>query len=200
MQTLRRAFLVTFALAFSFVVVAQPAPPATEKKPHVTKIHGDTLVDNYFWLREKSNPDVIAHLEAEKIERVDTVMWAPDNKAIVYVTQDKVTKRSDRFFRHVLGTPAYDLVYKDDDELNDISAYRTRDKAFIIVGTSSKTTSEIRYFPADKPGAPLRVIAPRKTDHRYFVDHRGNRFYIRTNDHAKNYRLVTAPDTAPEMK
>ncbi|HEY4642347.1 MAG TPA: prolyl oligopeptidase family serine peptidase, partial [Thermoanaerobaculia bacterium] len=136
----------------------------------------------------------------EKIERVDTVMWAPDNKTIYYVTEDNVTKRSDRFYRHVLGTAAYDLVFKDDDELNDISAHRTNDKAFIIVGTSSKTTSEIRYFPADQPNAPLRIIAPRKTDHRYFVDHRGNRFYIRTNDHAKNYRLVTAPDTAPDMK
>jgi oligopeptidase B len=322
MQSIRRAFLLAFVLAVPYFAVAQPAPPATEKKPHVTKIHGDTLVDNYFWLREKSNPDVIAHLEAEnayaaamtadtkplqqklydemlghvkqtdvnvpyrvggyyyysrteegkqypiyarkkgsldapeeitldlnelakglkflslsgyrvsddgnllaystdntgyrqytlyikdlrtgallpeKIERVDTVMWAPDNKTIFYVTEDNVTKRSDSFYRHVLGTSAYDLVFHDSDELNDISANRTNDTAFIIVGTSSKTTSEIRYFPADKPDAPLRVIAPRKTDHRYFVDHRGNRFYIRTNDHAKNYRLVTAPDTAPEM-
>src|SRR5437762_4016821 len=40
-------------------------PPTTEKKPKVTDINGDRLVDNYFWLREKSNPAVIAHLEAE---------------------------------------------------------------------------------------------------------------------------------------
>src|SRR5438874_1783494 len=65
MQTIRRAFLVAFLVAFPYVVLAQPNAPATEKKPHVTKIHGDTLVDDYFWLREKSNPDVIAHLEAE---------------------------------------------------------------------------------------------------------------------------------------
>ena len=37
----------------------------TEKKTKTTKIHGDTLVDDYFWLREKTNPAVIAHLEAE---------------------------------------------------------------------------------------------------------------------------------------
>src|SRR3989442_10861649 len=40
-------------------------PPATEKKPKVTEINGDRLVDNYFWLREKTSPAVIAHLEAE---------------------------------------------------------------------------------------------------------------------------------------
>src|SRR5437588_11168453 len=64
MRMIRAAFLAAL-LALPYIAVAQPKPPATEKKPHVTKIHGDTLVDNYFWLREKSNPDVITHLEAE---------------------------------------------------------------------------------------------------------------------------------------
>ena len=40
-------------------------PPMTEKKAKVTDIHGEKLMDNYFWLREKTNPAVIAHLEAE---------------------------------------------------------------------------------------------------------------------------------------
>ncbi|HKE56199.1 MAG TPA: hypothetical protein VKB46_05850, partial [Pyrinomonadaceae bacterium] len=36
-----------------------------EKKPKTTNIHGVTLVDDYFWLREKSNPEVMTHLQAE---------------------------------------------------------------------------------------------------------------------------------------
>jgi hypothetical protein len=36
-----------------------PQPPMAEKKPKITKIHGDTLVDDYFWLREKSSPAVM---------------------------------------------------------------------------------------------------------------------------------------------
>jgi len=325
MQMIRRIRVSLFALALllPFVAAAQPKPPTTEKKPHVTKIHGDTLVDNYFWLREKSNPEVIAHLEAEnaytaamtadtlplqqklydellghvkqtdvnvpyrlgdyyyysrteegkqypiyarkkgnldaaeeitldlnelakglkflalgsyrvsddgnllaystdntgyrqytlfikdlrtgallpeKIERVDTVMWATDNKTIFYVTEDNVTKRNDSFYRHVLGTSTNDLIFHEPDEVYDIGAFRTRDKAFIVVESGSKTTTEARYLPAGKPGEALRVVVPRKSDHRYFVDHRGDRFYIRTNDHAKNFRLVTAPDSDPEMK
>ena len=323
MQIVSRAFLVLFILALPYLASAQPKPPTTEKKPHVTKIHGDTLVDNYFWLREKSNPDVIAHLEAEnaytaamtastqplqqklydellghikqtdvnvpyhlgeyyyysrteegkqypiyarkkgtldaaeeitidlnelakglkflslgayrvsddgnllaystdttgyrqytlsikdlrtgallpeKIERVDTVMWTTDNKTIFYVTEDNVTKRSDSFYRHTLGSSAYDLVFHEPDDLYDIGAFRTRDKAFIVVESGSKTTTEARYLPADEPGEPLRMLLPRRTDHRYFVDHRGDRFYIRTNDHAKNYRLVSAPDNDPGKK
>ena len=40
-------------------------PPIAEKKPHEITAHGDTRVDDYYWLREKSDPDVIAYLEAE---------------------------------------------------------------------------------------------------------------------------------------
>src|SRR5690349_8074867 len=42
-----------------------PQPPMTEKKTKTTNIHGVTLVDDYFWLREKNNPEVMSHLKAE---------------------------------------------------------------------------------------------------------------------------------------
>ena len=42
-----------------------PAPPVAKKIPHVTEINGHKLVDNYFWLREKTNPEVRSYLEAE---------------------------------------------------------------------------------------------------------------------------------------
>jgi len=42
-----------------------PSPPVAKKIPHVTEINGRKMVDNYFWLREKSNPEVRAYLEAE---------------------------------------------------------------------------------------------------------------------------------------
>ena len=44
---------------------ATPQPPMAEKKPKITKIHGETLVDDYFWLREKNSPQVMEHLKAE---------------------------------------------------------------------------------------------------------------------------------------
>lgn len=44
---------------------AKPTAPMAEKKPKSTKIHGVTLVDDYFWLREKSNPQVIEYLRTE---------------------------------------------------------------------------------------------------------------------------------------
>jgi oligopeptidase B len=42
-----------------------PTPPAADKRPKVDVYHGDRRADDYFWLREKSNPEVTAYLEAE---------------------------------------------------------------------------------------------------------------------------------------
>jgi len=42
-----------------------PAPPVAKKIPHVSEVNGHKLTDNYFWLREKSNPEVRAYLEQE---------------------------------------------------------------------------------------------------------------------------------------
>src|SRR4029077_4371540 len=42
-----------------------PSPPVAKKIPHVTEINGRKMVDNYFWLREKANPEVRAYLEQE---------------------------------------------------------------------------------------------------------------------------------------
>jgi oligopeptidase B len=44
-----------------------PSPPVAKKVPKTTEVNGRTLVDNYFWLREKKNPEVRAYLEAENV-------------------------------------------------------------------------------------------------------------------------------------
>lgn len=41
------------------------SPPTTKKTPMEITIHGHTRVDDYYWLRERENPEVIEFLEAE---------------------------------------------------------------------------------------------------------------------------------------
>ena len=53
-------------------------PPIAEKKPHELTIHGDTRIDNYYWLRERENPRVIAYLEDENAYR-EAVMKETEN-------------------------------------------------------------------------------------------------------------------------
>jgi len=136
----------------------------------------------------------------EKIERVTAVVWANDNKTLFYVTEDATTKRSDKFFRHVLGSDKSDLVYEEKDELFDIFAGRSRDKAVIFLEAASKTSTESRYLLASEPNSELKVVLPRQPEHEYDTDYRDNLFYIRTNKGAKNFRIVTAPVNDPSEK
>ena len=55
----------TLPLEAADVSAAAPTPPVAKKVPKVTEINGQKLVDNYFWLRDKANPDVKAYLDAE---------------------------------------------------------------------------------------------------------------------------------------
>lgn len=65
-----RAWACLGALVVPMVATAQapagsPAAPVAAKKPRDVSVHGDRRVDDYFWLREKDDPDVQAHLRAE---------------------------------------------------------------------------------------------------------------------------------------
>ena len=40
-------------------------PPIAPRHPHIVELHGERLVDDYFWMRERDNPEVTAYLEAE---------------------------------------------------------------------------------------------------------------------------------------
>ena len=57
--------LTTFSLEAADAPSAVPAPPIAKKDPKLTDINGHKLVDNYFWLRDKKNPEVKAYLDAE---------------------------------------------------------------------------------------------------------------------------------------
>lgn len=44
---------------------AKPAPPLAARRPRVETRQGETVTDDYAWLRERDNPEVRAYLEAE---------------------------------------------------------------------------------------------------------------------------------------
>ncbi len=64
-------------------------------------------------------------------ERVTSVRWAADNKTLFVTTEDAVTKRSDRLWRHVMGSVRMEPMYEEKDELFDITVGKTRDKAYL---------------------------------------------------------------------
>ena len=302
--------------------VAPPQPPVAKKVPKMDVLHGERRVDDYYWLRDKTKPEVISYLEAENAytasvmkpteafqealyqemlgrikqtdlsvpyryggyyyysrteegkqypihcrkkasldapeqvtldlnelakghkfmalgayavsddgnllaystdntgfrqytlrvkdlrtgevlvdarEKVVSVAWAADNHTLFYTVED-AAKRSYRLYRHRLGSTDDQLIYEEKDERFSIGVERTRSHAYLLMTSASHTASEVRYLPATQPEGEWRVVAAREPLHEYEVDHRGDRFYIRTNSGGRNFRLVSAPVSDPDKE
>lgn len=301
----------------------EPVAPVVEKRPHELEAHGDVRIDDYYWLRERSNPEVLAYLEAEntytaavmapteelqaelfkeltnriqpddstvpalfdgyyyykRYEKdleypihcrregsleapeeiildvnqvaeghdfcsvrgvavspdtrllawaVDTVgrrkytirvtdletdealtdvipevtgnlVWANDSRTVLYARQDPETLRSYQIYRHRLGTqPSEDvLIYEETDPIFSVSVWKTRSERYIFIESEQTLASEFRFLDADDPAGELRMIAPRERNVEYSVSHVGDRFIIKTNLDAENFRLMEAPVANP---
>jgi len=140
-------------------------------------------------------------LLGERVERVGSIVWAADNRTLFYTIEDEEQKRQFQFYRHTLGAPHSQdlLIYEETDERFNIGAGRTRDDQYIILESSSHTTSEERFLPAEEPDGKWRLIAPRRDNIEYYAEHRNGLFYIRTNDTGRNFHLVTAPVETPDQ-
>lgn len=128
-------------------------------------------------------------------ERAGSVAWAADSHTLFYTTEDEMTKRQDRLFRHRLGDAATDdaLIYEERDERFNVGIGKTRDGRYLLLEAGSHTTTEYSYLDAETPGGVFLVIAPRVDEQEYYIEHRDGLFYIRTNDVGKNFRVVTVP-------
>jgi oligopeptidase B len=133
----------------------------------------------------------------DSLERVTSVAWASDGRTLFYVTENEISKRSERFWRHELGNPGSELLYQEDDERYDLGADRSRDRTYVFVAAYSKLTTEWRAVPSARPLEAPHLILERDEGHRYAVEHHGDSFYILTNRGAEDFRLVKAPQAAP---
>ncbi len=140
---------------------------------------------------------VTGKVGAESIPRVSSVAWAADNRTLFYVV-DNDAKRPYRLYRHVAGSSAPDaLVYEEKDAMFTLGVERSLSGAFVLLESSSHTSSEWRFLASSDPAASWRVVSPREKEHQYDVDHHGDLFYIRTNLGCRNFHVVTAPVANP---
>ncbi len=123
------------------------------------------------------------------------VAWANDNKTLFYGKKDLTTLRSYQIYKHVLGTdPARDeLVFEEKDDTFSCYVSKTKSKKYLFIGSFQTLSSEYRFLDAGYPEGDFKVFLARERDHEYDVDHFQDKFYIRTNDGAKNFRLMETP-------
>ena len=129
---------------------------------------------------------------------IGRVVWSADDSSLLYTVVDD-NWRPWQVRRHVLGQPADQdtVVYEETDPGFFVGISESASKEYILIGAGDHVTSEVRLVPASDPGADPLVVAPRRANHEYSVDHQGDRFIIRTNDTHKNTRLATAPGDDP---
>jgi oligopeptidase B len=138
-------------------------------------------------------------LGPEQIEKTGSVAWAADGRHFFYTVEDDA-KRQYRVYRHELGGATDELVYEETDERFRVEVARSRSREWLFLASSSHTTSEIRCLPATTPHEDWHLIAPRTAEHIYNVAHRGDAFYIRSNQTGRNFALYVAPVSDPRRE
>lgn len=133
--------------------------------------------------------DVVPNTESDPV-------WANDNATFFYTAKNPVTLLSEKIKKHKLGTdPETDkVVYEEKDPSNYIGVGKTKSEKFIIISSSATLSSEARWIDASKPDDAFVIFQPRMKEVLYDVDHANGKFYIRTNLHAKNFKVVTAAE------
>ena len=324
---MRRRLLTSLSIVVASSVVASSAPlahaqdlrpPVAPVKAKIDTLHGEVRIDNYFWLREKTNPEVIAYLNAEnayteakmkktealqqklydemlsRIKETDvsvpyrengyyystrtekgksyairvrrkgslnateevflddnalaagkkfssvgdwaitpsgtklaylhdttalrvytlyvkdlstgklladsistvvpSIAWG--NDTVLFYQKADSARRSDAVWRHVLGTPlSSDIeVFHEKDVLNNVGVFRSKDNRYIIITDDGFTSSESRVIPTANPFAAPIVVAARKPNVEYQLDHIDGAFLLTTNEGAQNFKVMRIAD------
>ena len=151
----------------------------------------DTLSRRIYTIKFK-NLQTGEMLKDEIPNTTGRAVWANDNKTLFYSTKDE-TLRSYKIFKHKLGTHASKDVeiYHEDDETFRTYVYKTKSDKYIVIGSSQTLSSEYRILNADTPDDEFRVFHKRERGLEYSIAHFEDKFYIRTNMDAKNFRLMS---------
>lgn len=130
---------------------------------------------------------------------LEYIVWASDSKTVFYIKQDPQTLQSGPVYRHIVGTdPAADaLVYDEKDKTQFTEIHRSASRQYVLIEVGGFDTTELLVVPADTPAAAPTIVLPRKPGVRSYADHLSQRWVIRTNEDALNFRLVEASEKDP---
>jgi oligopeptidase B len=121
--------------------------------------------------------------------------WANDNKTIFYTLKNPVTLLTEKIKRHKLETDASSdvTVYEEKDNSNYIGVDKSKNGKHIFIVSEATLSSEIRILDANKPEGEFKVFQPRMKDVLYSIIPLEDRFLVRTNLDAQNFRLMECP-------
>ncbi len=160
----------------------------------------DTVSRRLYTLRVKNLKTGKLYPEAIPDTEGGSFAWAADNKTLFYVRKDPQTLLGYQVYRHVLGTDAKAdvLVYEEADNQFYMGVGRSKSKKYIEISSDHNgVATEYRLLEASKPTGEFVTFLPRQKGHEYDIVHYKDKFYIRTNWKAENFRLMEVPDRLP---
>lgn len=181
------------AKGYSFFNVAgQSVSPSNE----LLAYGEDTLSRRIYTIRFK-NLKTGEMLADEIPNTTGGAVWSNDNKYVFYSVKDE-TLRPVKVYRHQMGTPSTSdkLIYEEKDDTFSAYVYKTKSKKYVVIGAYQTLSQEYRVLNADNPTGEFRLIQPRERGLEYSIGHFGDKFYIRTNLDARNFRLMSTPENA----
>ena len=135
----------------------------------------------------------------DTIDAVAGTEWVKASDFIYYTKLDE-NHRPRFVYRHKLGTPADtdELIFEETNAGLYVHLGKTQSGDYILVDVSDHETSEVYLIDANDARSRPRMIAPRRAEHEYSVDHRGDSLYILTNSNeAEDFRICVAPIADP---
>jgi oligopeptidase B len=137
-------------------------------------------------------------VDARITDNNGALQWAADGRTLLYVWLDE-EHRPRRLFMHGVGMEGADaLIHEQSDPGFFLGIGATQDERYLLLSVHDHETAEISLIDAKDPASPPRLVAARKAEHDYSVDHHEGRLVILTNSGgAEDYRIVEAPVDAP---
>ncbi len=117
--------------------------------------------------------------------------WADDNRTVFYAQKNLQTLRPEKIFRYkILNNRKADMIFYEQDETYAVNVYKSRSKKYIIINSNTTLSDEYQILSSDTPEGKFRMFQPRVQGLEYSIGHYKDKFYIRTNLNAKNFRLM----------
>lgn len=134
-------------------------------------------------------------LPDKMVNTTGTAAWANDNKTVFYTGKEEGTLRSYKIFKHKLGDdPANDKeIFHEADNTFGTTVFTSKSQKYIFIVCYHTLSNEFRYVSADNPDEEFKIFQARERDLEFSVDHFEDKFYIRTNLDAKNFKLMSTP-------
>jgi len=137
-------------------------------------------------------------VDARVTDNNGSLEWAADSRTLLYVWLDE-EHRPRRLLMHRVGGETMDhLIHEQEDAGYFLGVGATQDQRYLLLSVHDHETAEISLIDAHDPTSPPRLVAARKPEHDYSIDHHDGRLIILTNSGgAEDYRIVEAPADTP---